>query len=525
MVVSVSECLHADEEWTWRRDVFEKRSSAEATSLEVTAMRRRGVKWRGPRDGLQVEIELLWEPENTEKSVYATKGSTVYVHYTGRLSSGAVFDATRSKSDGTPFRFVVGGGKVTDGFERGVSMTRLGCVSRIRVANAYPRGVPGSIEPGASLVFDVFVAQVDDEKADEEPPVLVRGEPADLLSDSWGPSKETRSFASFTRKNKDVQEVGKPVPRRKKNSTAWTGTDDVSSTGLCVVEDALGDLESMLLARWTWSELCESDWANEQLGLAKYKAPIDSNKDKLIDCPVVEIPLADFARYCLRLARDDNSAFNEARYYLNGWEPLANEDARVWGGGPMPQIDNFPHVQDLSRRLLLEYEKQTNARLFGSKDTNAASLAEKTADSASKHLTKAFVGPTGSTTRLHQDNHGAHARLTVLKGRKLYVAFSPLDEEYLYVQNGHSSVDFLDPDLEEYPLYARATPYAAIVEEGQTLLVPKNWFHAAVSLTPTLTIMRNFWTVSNLQDFSDMQSSQLRRKLALLREAGLIRSA
>lgn len=87
-------------------------------------------------------------------------------------------------------------------------------------------------------------------------------------------------------------------------------------------------------------------------------------------------------------------------------------------------------------------------------------------------LTRAFVAPPGAVTRLHRDNHGTHARRTVVHSAKLYVAFAPDNARFLYVDGGHSPVDVLAPDLNAFPLYARATTHATVLCARVTILVP-----------------------------------------------------
>jgi peptidylprolyl isomerase len=47
----------------------------------------------------------------------ATKGTTVQVHYTGKLGDGSVFDSSRGRD---PLEFTVGSGQVIAGFDRAV---------------------------------------------------------------------------------------------------------------------------------------------------------------------------------------------------------------------------------------------------------------------------------------------------------------------------------------------------------------------------------------------------------------------
>jgi len=69
------------------------------------------------------------------------------------------------------------------------------------------------------------------------------------------------------------------------------------------------------------------------------------------------------------------------------------------------------------------------------------------------------------------------------------------------LQNG-SWIDPLDADvLEKWPDYANATPYIAVVEEGETIVAPQGWWHYAVSLDSSVTVMRNFFTECNRDEF------------------------
>ncbi|CAK9105380.1 unnamed protein product, partial [Durusdinium trenchii] len=64
-----------------------------------------------------------------------------------------------------------------------------------------------------------------------------------------------------------------------------------------------------------------------------------------------------------------------------------------------------------------------------------------------------------------------------------------------------SWLDPLDPDVfEKWPDAKKATPYLAVVEAGETIVAPKGWWHYAVSLDSSVTIMRNFYSTSNQWD-------------------------
>lgn len=60
----------------------------------------------------------------------AKKGDTAYVHYTGRLESGEVFD---SSEDGEPLEFKLGSGQVIAGFDEGVTGMTVGDQKTIEI--------------------------------------------------------------------------------------------------------------------------------------------------------------------------------------------------------------------------------------------------------------------------------------------------------------------------------------------------------------------------------------------------------
>ena len=93
----------------------------------------------------------------------AVAGKPVSVHYTGWLFDGSKADKRGRKFDsskdrGDPFRFVLGGGMVIQGWDVGVVGMKVGGT---RVLTIPPemgygqRGAGGVIPPGATLVFEV----------------------------------------------------------------------------------------------------------------------------------------------------------------------------------------------------------------------------------------------------------------------------------------------------------------------------------------------------------------------------------
>jgi FKBP-type peptidyl-prolyl cis-trans isomerase len=102
------------------------------------------------KSGLQYHDEVVGNGDT------AKAGQNVSVHYTGWLTDGSKFDSSVDR--GRPFEFPLGGGRVIKGWDEGVAGMKVGGKRRLVIPAdlAYgARGVPGTIPPGATLIFDV----------------------------------------------------------------------------------------------------------------------------------------------------------------------------------------------------------------------------------------------------------------------------------------------------------------------------------------------------------------------------------
>jgi len=281
---------------------------------------------------------------------------------------------------------------------------------------------------------------------------------------------------------------------------------DWNGGGLLVVSGVQADWR----AKADWS----LDWFKQQLGhvrqFVKWHGPVFTPQECLWDNPVWETSVSEYIDYVKAVDSADsglseNHAASCPRLYLNGW-PVFQQLPWL-----REYIINATCFGDVSGDLIAESEELREAFLAaltkGYVPPPEESRQEQI-DNEYWELTKLFISPKGALTRLHFDNGGAHAWLSQIKGRKLFVCFSPDDGKYLHafegdegLQNG-SWIDPLDVDATtQWPDYAKATPYIAVVEEGETIVAPQGWWHYAVALDSSITVMRNFFTDCNRQEF------------------------
>lgn len=127
-------------------------------------------------------------------------------------------------------------------------------------------------------------------------------------------------------------------------------------------------------------------------------------------------------------------------------------------------------------------------------------------------LTKVFLGPAGTVSRLHHDTYATHVWLSQIRGRKQFICYPPDDADNLHSEvedecEGRTSLfDPSAPDFDKFPRARDAKPYSVVVEEGETVVLPCRWFHWAKSLTPSVTLMRNFVNDVNLSEYVRVRS-------------------
>jgi hypothetical protein len=115
-------------------------------------------------------------------------------------------------------------------------------------------------------------------------------------------------------------------------------------------------------------------------------------------------------------------------------------------------------------------------------------------------------GAAGWFPYIHYDLYGLYAIVTQVYGHKEFILYKPEEEKYMYPdpENPWMSTikNYHNPDYEKYPLFKNANPINDIVAPGETVYVPKGWWHTARSLEPTISIAKDLLVHQNWDLFS-----------------------
>ncbi|KAF9162004.1 FK506 binding protein proline rotamase rapamycin-binding protein [Actinomortierella ambigua] len=88
-------------------------------------------------------------------------GQKIAMHYTGTLENGQKFDSSRDR--GEAFTANIGVGRLIAGWDKLVPQMSLGEHAKLTIpaSEGYgPRGIPGVIPGGATLIFDVELLEL-----------------------------------------------------------------------------------------------------------------------------------------------------------------------------------------------------------------------------------------------------------------------------------------------------------------------------------------------------------------------------
>jgi len=112
-----------------------------------------------------------------------------------------------------------------------------------------------------------------------------------------------------------------------------------------------------------------------------------------------------------------------------------------------------------------------------------------------------FISARGCCTRLHKDPWQSDAVLCQLHGRKRFVLYEPTQAPFL--TQGTEVVDIDAPDLERFPRFPEARPFADFeLSPGEVLLIPQGWYHQADTLSDSISLTWNFVHQATWPDFA-----------------------
>lgn len=106
----------------------------------------------------------------------------------------------------------------------------------------------------------------------------------------------------------------------------------------------------------------------------------------------------------------------------------------------------------------------------------------------------AWFGPKGTVSPLHYDPK--HNILSQIFGTKQIILFSPQDSDFLYPYEGKllsntAQINPLNPDLEKFPNFNKATMFKCLLCPGDMLFLPEKWWHHVTALDKSFSV--SFW--------------------------------
>ena len=132
-----------------------KETSEPAKSQQATQPATNSTNEKKP-----MALDIKTTKEGTGDRVVKS-GDHIFVHYTGKLTDGTVFDSSVTR--GTPFDFTIGQGMVIQGWEQGLLGMKVGEKRTLTIPSDLgygARGAGAAIPPNATLIFDVELVSI-----------------------------------------------------------------------------------------------------------------------------------------------------------------------------------------------------------------------------------------------------------------------------------------------------------------------------------------------------------------------------
>eukprot|EP00434_Breviolum_minutum_P034767 symbB.v1.2.030778.t1/scaffold3506.1/size55141/1 len=364
---------------------------------------------------------------------------SVTAHLVGRLPNGCIFESTEGK----------GGSPMEMQLQKGAELT-LGSIAEIRIPSelAYgKKGIPRIVPADCELIFEVHILEADGIQCAKE--LCERLAPAafsangDAVCHPWwlarvellAPPLYYLNFCTQTAKGRT------PVLLEKARSVARRSSHDLKNFDVGTADEPfiITDVQREWRAHGLWNLQWFKDHLGQKRQLLKWLGPVFTRQECLWEAPVYETTVQEYIDYMQELEKKDpdceeQNAAQCPRLYLNGWPAFAQLPwlrGYVLPDGARSPADSMQgSIEDLNSLLIRESEALRESLLEGltargsyqppDKEEQTQKLENEDWD-----LTKIFMSPKGAITRLHYDNGGAHAWLSQIQGRKMFVCFAP----------------------------------------------------------------------------------------------------
>jgi histone arginine demethylase JMJD6 len=160
----------------------------------------------------------------------------------------------------------------------------------------------------------------------------------------------------------------------------------------------------------------------------------------------------------------------------------------------IPLVETFPDLREYVEPTGPFWEPNWIARPFAN-----APLGKSLNRVGTQEL---FIGGLGGGFPvLHWDTYRTHVLLTQIYGQKKFYVFGPEQTPFLYPEEKHPLIsqvrDMENPDLEKFPLFAKATPIVFTLGPGDTLFIPQGWWHTTKMLGTSISLSKNFANHTN----------------------------
>jgi hypothetical protein len=192
---------------------------------------------------------------------------------------------------------------------------------------------------------------------------------------------------------------------------------------------------------------------------------------------------------------------------VNGREVTLSEQVDLIKNSTPQNPAPYPYnleVADYFPELMADLHPQL---VFGKLDRGVSPLMPRILMNGTP-IHEVFFGGNGSSFPfVHYDALYLHTQITQIHGSKDLILFHPDDSRYMYpsaVNEKFSQItNVFEPDLEKFPLFAKATPYHETLREGETIFFPCGWWHTTITHGPSITYGRIVLNSRNYDRYLD----------------------